>query len=824
MNKPQYRPARFKLPLCGLGLAAILAAWAAASLAQVVVPGVPAEPAARALPSDTPGPVGGVPTHLPALQLPSVEQLRLVVPRQVQAATAALGFGRQRLAFVLSIGTVGSHQVLHSASRDGLAVASALRSAGFVVMVREDATSSELRAALKEFRERLQPGGMGLLYATALGAQVNGRNLLLPRETTVDAAASGAAVGEVLRSQGVPVQELVDALTGTPESTRMLVLDAAYKHPVLDKLPQSGLLAQPLPPGMMALFAQSPLVVQAVPAVAPLPQPTPSDPQLLAASTFARLLVRAVLTPKLSGVEVLRNTQRALVDSTQGAVMPWLAGDTDAREELAELTLLDAVLPRTPEEFAREGVKRAASQMVKPAGLQAGVQAGAPAGAQPVAELLQQTQVPASVNPSSPGTASTPNAPAENTRASLPEVPGNTTALGSTVNALGAAAGVAGTVASVAGTVATVAIGVKAAQAVAAATVASTVASTAVGAATSVAGNVVALATRLGSSGSGESTVRLVASVAAAVPAAPAAPIFASQPLPLTASTTTSTATSSTPSTLAAPVAARGLTAKAGEMSVADVLQASAAVPAPASVATKPPASRTRINEATDGASGPLSQSTDGRTTRNPAGGERPVYQPRRNSHGYAEGDTFSYQVTDTWKGEITGRYTTAIEEVLDNGQLLANGQQVALDAQGRLKSLRGVDGSLQRFEPHQDLWWSKPTPGQSRDVDFKEIFERADKSRGETQFKGSSTVGRLQKIDTPAGPFDALPIETSGWYHETLANGTRTSGKFERTVWYSPQLQHPVAIDIKDVDRLGKLLKRERVELTHAQQVRSAP
>ena len=749
--------------------------------------------------ADAPGPVGGVPDKLPDLKMPSADQLRLVVPRPVQAATAALGLGRQRLALVMGIGTLGSRQVLDSAPRDSLAVATALRSAGFVVMVREDATSTDLRAALKEFHERLQPGGMGLLYVTALGAHVDGRNLLVPRDALLDAASPAATVADGLRTKGVPVQELVDALMGTAESTRMLVVDAAYKHPALDKLPQRGLGAQALPPGMIALFAQSPLVVQEVPAVAPLPTPVPSDPQLLAASPFARLLVRSVLTPKLSGAEVLRSTHRALVDSTQGAVTPWIAGDTDAKEEMAELTLLDAVLPTTPEEYAREGVKRAVAQMTKPG--------AARASEPPVSDLLQQTQAPTPTTP--PGTSSTPSAPADGTRTSLPELPANTSALGSAANALGTAASVAGSAASVAGTVATVAVGLKAAQAVAAANVAST----AVEAATSVAGNAVALATRLGSGGSGESGARQAVSAAAAAPAASLIPISSAAPAaPAAAATRTASAATAAP---------RNLAGSAAELSVAQILQS--ATPAPG----RAPTAQTAQPSDRSGRAGPAANqppATDARTTRNPQGGERPVYTPRSNSYGYAEGDTFSYQVTDTWKGEVTGRYTTAIEEVLDNGQMLANSQQVALDAQGRLKSLRSIDGGVQRFEPHQDLWWSKPTPGQSRDVDFKEIFERADKTRGETQFKGSSSVGKLQKIETPAGEFEALPIETSGWYHEKLANGTLTSGKFERTVWYSPQLGHPVAIDIKDVDRLGKLLKRERVELTHAQQVRGAP
>jgi hypothetical protein len=132
-------------------------------------------------------------------------------------------------------------------------------------------------------------------------------------------------------------------------------------------------------------------------------------------------------------------------------------------------------------------------------------------------------------------------------------------------------------------------------------------------------------------------------------------------------------------------------------------------------------------------------------------------------------------------------------------------------------------DGSVAQFEPHQDLWWSKPQPGQSRDVRFVESFRRGRVS-GQTEWKGSASVGRARMLQTPAGEFEVLPIETSGWYYETLANGVRNSGQFSRTVWYSTKLGHPVQIDIQDADRLGKLLRRERVELTHAQLGRGTP
>ena len=130
----------------------------------------------------------------------------------------------------------------------------------------------------------------------------------------------------------------------------------------------------------------------------------------------------------------------------------------------------------------------------------------------------------------------------------------------------------------------------------------------------------------------------------------------------------------------------------------------------------------------------------------------------------------------------------------------------------------------MSTFEPSQDLWWSNPKRGERRDVLFKETFQRADATKGQTEWKGSTSVGRPRRIDTPAGPYEALPIESSGWYYETLDGGAKSSGQWSRTVWYSPKLGHPVAIDIEDADRVGKLLRRERVELMHAQTARGAP
>ena len=69
-----------------------------------------------------------------------------------------------------------------------------------------------------------------------------------------------------------------------------------------------------------------------------------------------------IAKPRITGAEALRLTRRTLFVSSQGLVSPWLSGDNDSREELAESTPLDSLIPRTPEDFAREAWKHAFSR------------------------------------------------------------------------------------------------------------------------------------------------------------------------------------------------------------------------------------------------------------------------------------------------------------------------------------------------------------------------------------------------------------------------------------------------------------------------------
>ncbi len=528
---------------------------------------------------------------------------------------------RQRLALVVGVGTVGNRIVLESARRDTAAVAAALRAGGFEVTLLEDSNSTDLRSALKDYRERLRPDGVGFIYFTGLGAQVDGRNLLLPSEVTLNDAQPPAAMAAVLRAVGLPLQELVDALAGGTDAPRALVVDAAYRQTTLGRLTPAGLARPRLGSNTLVLLGHAPGALQEL-QVAPAPADPPADPRQGAATRFARVLVEALGTPRITLPEALRAVRLSVVDTSGGQTQPWLGGETFARLHLADAARLE----------------------------------------NPAAAAL-------------------------------------------------AAAGAVGT----AGT------------------------------------------------------------VGAVVTSTPAADNNNQTTLP----------------------AGRG-------NAVAEAASAASAA------ASAPPVNKPR-------------PPTDSRTTAAPGQGERPVFQARRNPFDHAEGDTLSYNLVDTRKDEVLSSYTVAIDEVRADGNLSANGGQWQLDPQGRIKQQRLEDGTQITFEPAQELWWAKPQSGESRPVAFKETRIQTNKPQVQISWRGNAQVGSLRVLETPAGEFEVLPIKTTGQSSLTRAGAPGSNGQFTRTVFYAPKLGMPVAIEIEDNDASGRSLRRERVELTHAQQARTA-
>lgn len=538
-------------------------------------------------------------------------------------AQAPASDNRQRLALVVGIGTVGGRAVLPSAARDAPAVAAALAAGGYEVLLRENTSSTDLRNAFKQFRDKLKPDGLGLIYLTGPMAQVDGRNLLVPSDATLNEAAEAQAAAALLRVVGVPVQEALNALAGSAEAPRVLVLDGAYRIAPLSRMTPPGLTRQRTPDGTMVVLGHLPAALQD----APPPEPTPADakdPKARAATRLAKALADALTLSGITVAEALRAVRLEVLDASGGRTQPAIAG-----------SLATKVL------FA-----------VKPA------------------------VVPVAAAASAPGVASAAPAPS------------------------------------------------------------------------------------------------IVAPVAAAGVAALPVPL----PIPLPA---------------------------------AGGAAAAASAPAAVAVAPSPPASA-------------AGKPVDGRTERAPGQGERPVYQTRANSYGHAEGDVLSYERVDTRKDEVLASYVIAIDKVTDSGSLQANGGLWQLDAEGRPVDVKSEDGAETRFEPAEAWWWGRPRAGETRAVQFSESYQRADKSRGRIAWRGQAQVGSARVMEVQAGEFEVLPIRVTGQGTDTPEGKAAVQFMFTRVVYFAPKLGVPVAIDIENNDAGGRPLKRERIELTHAQQSRT--
>ena len=88
----------------------------------------------------------------------------------------------RRVALVIGNNAYGSGPLLNPVN-DARAMATALLSAGFTVILKTDTTQADLTAAVREFGNRLKEGGAGtagLFYFAGHGMQIRGRNFLVP--------------------------------------------------------------------------------------------------------------------------------------------------------------------------------------------------------------------------------------------------------------------------------------------------------------------------------------------------------------------------------------------------------------------------------------------------------------------------------------------------------------------------------------------------------------------------------------------------------------------------------------------------------------------
>ena len=147
------------------------------------------------------------------------------------AATSLLGIfparAESRLALVIGQSAYRSVPALPNPANDARAIAQALTDDGFEVTSASDLSEHQMREQIAEFAARLAskgPDTVALVFYAGHGVQVDGENYLMPIDV------------EPRRESDVPIQairlnDLLNALTSSPNKMRILLLDACRNDP-----------------------------------------------------------------------------------------------------------------------------------------------------------------------------------------------------------------------------------------------------------------------------------------------------------------------------------------------------------------------------------------------------------------------------------------------------------------------------------------------------------------------------------------------------------------------------------------------------------------
>jgi formylglycine-generating enzyme required for sulfatase activity len=140
-----------------------------------------------------------------------------------------------RIALVIGNGAYGADLVGRSdtqvdalrenAPRDAEAMRDRLKTLGFDVIMRTNATQQQMREAIDEFHERLRAGGVGLFYFAGHGMRIGPQTLLIP--AGLDARLPAAVIGN-----GVDLNAVLQAMRAPRDGQlNLVILDTCLNNP-----------------------------------------------------------------------------------------------------------------------------------------------------------------------------------------------------------------------------------------------------------------------------------------------------------------------------------------------------------------------------------------------------------------------------------------------------------------------------------------------------------------------------------------------------------------------------------------------------------------
>ena len=130
----------------------------------------------------------------------------------------------KRLALIIGNSDYGSSNVLKNPVNDANLIEGTLKTLGFNVIKRINATKNEMNEALREFSKKLPEYNVALFYYAGHGVQIDGQNYLVP----IDAALNEPAD---CKWEALRVNDVVEEFEKVPENINIVILDACRNNP-----------------------------------------------------------------------------------------------------------------------------------------------------------------------------------------------------------------------------------------------------------------------------------------------------------------------------------------------------------------------------------------------------------------------------------------------------------------------------------------------------------------------------------------------------------------------------------------------------------------
>jgi tetratricopeptide (TPR) repeat protein len=183
--------------------------------------------------------------------------MRLVLGLLVMLATLCpIGASAARLALVIGIDAYDTLPPLDKAVGDAEAMSARLEALGFTVTKVINPGRRDFNQAITAFRRALQPGDAAFVHYSGHGVEVEGRNLLLPRDIPIPTSGDE----DFLMEEAIDLNELMLRVADSGAAVRIFVVDACRNNPFARKgvrgLGEAGGLAiSPPPTGSFVLYS-----------------------------------------------------------------------------------------------------------------------------------------------------------------------------------------------------------------------------------------------------------------------------------------------------------------------------------------------------------------------------------------------------------------------------------------------------------------------------------------------------------------------------------------------------------------------------------------